>query len=204
MNEYHKIQTVWLRDPATNHKTLLEGHWALPEFAYLADCQWNFTEKIDGTNIRIIWDGAAVTFKGKTEAAQLPAKLVKRLNERFRPEPFIGDGPLCLYAEGYGAGIQSGGIYRQDQDVILFDVKVGDWWLKREDVVAVAQKHELPVVPSIGIGTLHDMIEMVSRGGFQSAAGTGKAEGIVARPMVELFARNGDRIITKLKAKDFK
>jgi len=25
--KYHKIQTVWLRDPDTNYKTLLEGHW---------------------------------------------------------------------------------------------------------------------------------------------------------------------------------
>ena len=30
-----------------------------------------------------------------------------------------------------------------------------------------------------------------------------EGEGIVARPLVELFARSGKRIITKLKTKDF-
>jgi len=29
-------------------------------------------------------------------------------------------------------------------------------------------------------------------------------EGIVARPAVDLFSRNGSRIITKIKAKDFR
>ena len=29
MKEYHKIQTVFLRNPEDNFKTLLEGQWAL-------------------------------------------------------------------------------------------------------------------------------------------------------------------------------
>jgi len=39
--------------------------------------------------------------------------------------------------------------------------------------------------------------------GFMSAWGEFKAEGIVARPSIELIARNGKRIITKIKHKDF-
>ena len=50
MKEYHKIQTVFKRDPETNHRTLLEGQYSMPEFEYLANNQWVFTEKIDGTN----------------------------------------------------------------------------------------------------------------------------------------------------------
>ncbi len=83
MKEYHKIQTVYLRDPATKHKTLLEGQYALPEFAYLANNTWLFTEKVDGTNIRAMFDGERISFGGKTDAAQIPAKLVERLRERF-------------------------------------------------------------------------------------------------------------------------
>ena len=46
------------------------------------------------------------------------------------------------------------------------------------------------------------MIQLTKKG-FNSDWGNFKAEGIVARPKMELFARNGERIITKIKHKDF-
>ena len=53
MKEYHKIQSVFKRDIANGK--IIEGKYSLPEFEYLKDNQWVFTEKVDGTNIRIIW-----------------------------------------------------------------------------------------------------------------------------------------------------
>ena len=46
------------------------------------------------------------------------------------------------------------------------------------------------------------MVENVKKG-FISKWGDFQAEGIVARPQVELKARNGKRVITKIKNKDF-
>ena len=207
MKEYHKIQTVFKRDSATKFKTLLEGDYSLPEFEYLSENQWVFTEKVDGTNIRIIFDGERITFGGKTDNAQIPAFLVAKLTDRFLPQveafkELFSDG-VCLYGEGYGARIQKGGgNYRQDQDFILFDVKIDDWWLQRCDVENVAVKLGIDVVPIIGNGTLIEMVEK-ARKGFDSTWGNFRAEGIVARPSVELKARNGHRIITKIKCKDF-
>lgn len=207
MKEYPKIQTVFLRDPGTNFKTLLEGVFALPEFEYLSGNGWVFTEKVDGTNIRIIFDGTRITFGGKTDDAQIPSFLVSRLQEVFLPqiETFrvkFAEG-VCLYGEGYGAKIQKvGANYRLDQDFVLFDVKVGDWWLERSSVEEVAGELKIDTVPIIGRGTLYDMVELV-KGGFNSVWGDFKAEGIVARPLVELKSRRGDRIITKLKHRDF-
>ncbi len=208
MKEYHKIKTVFERDPATNFKTLLMGEYAMPEFAYLARNEWVFTEKVDGTNIRVVVANS-VTFRGKTDAAQIPAFLVDRLNQRFLTTKvrvllteIFPDG-ACLYGEGYGAKIQKGGEnYRQDQDFILFDVLVGECWLERENVADVARKLALDVVPIIGAGTLHDMVEL-ARIGFQSTWGDFPAEGIVARPATELRTRSGHRIITKIKHRDF-
>ena len=85
---------------------------------------------------------------------------------------------------------------------MLFDVKIGEWWLQRSDVEGIAQKLGLDVVPIIAQGTLLDMIGF-ARQGFLSAWGDFRAEGIVARPSVELKSRNGSRIITKIKYKDF-
>ena len=112
MNTYHKIQTVFKRDPDNNYKTLLERQFSRPEFEYLADCVWVFTEKVDGTNIRVMWDGVKVIFGGKTDNAQLHAQLVQHLRDTFTEdlmmEAFGAEGNVCLYGEGYGAGIQKG------------------------------------------------------------------------------------------------
>src|SRR3990167_10393784 len=163
MKEYHKIQTVFMRDPATNHKTLLEGQYSLPEFWYLKDNVWVFTEKVDGTNIRVMFDGTALTFGGKTDAAQIPAVLVARLNERFLPQLSVFQEKfpdrVCLYGEGDGAQIQSGGgNYRQDQDFVLFDVKVGEWWLERENVEDVGAALSLDIVSILRSDTLSKIV----------------------------------------------
>ena len=206
-NEYHKIQTVFERDPETNYKTLLMGKYATPEFEYLKDNRWVFTEKVDGTNIRVGFNDDSVTFGGKTERAQIPAHLLNALNAQFLPlidkAKEIFDGPACLYGEGYGAKIQKGGgNYRPDQGFVLFDVRVGDWWLQREAVLDVGLKLKVDVVPVIGYGTLADMVQKASDG-FNSIWGDFPAEGIVARPKTELFTRAGKRVITKIKTKDF-
>ena len=206
MVEYHKIVTVWERDPATNHKRLIEGRWAEPEFGYLADNEWVWTEKVDGTNIRVMWDGVAVRLGGKTDAAQLYMPLIERLQVLFYAGALsrILNGPACLYGEGYGARIQKGGgNYLSDAvDFCLFDVLVGDVWLERQNVEEIGNKLECKIAPIIGRGPLPDAIEK-TRAGFDSLWGPFKAEGMVVRPAVELKTRRGHRIITKIKHKDF-
>jgi len=214
MQEYHKIQTVYKRDPATKHKTLLEGEFSLPIFDYLKDNQWVWTEKIDGTNIRVTYMPDAgdtpagdprVIFGGKTDNAQIPAKLVNKLQELFPAEKFKDfDGPVTLYGEGFGASIQKGGgNYVPDGvDFILFDVKIGPWWLEHKDVVDIAGKFGIKVVPIVGRGTLLKAVER-ARPGFNSTFGPFQAEGLVMRPAVGMNDRSGKRVIAKIKCKDF-
>ena len=49
----------------------------------LKDIDWEFTEKIDGTNIRIYWDGHKVNYYGRTDKAQIPSQLMNKLIELF-------------------------------------------------------------------------------------------------------------------------
>ena len=212
MREYHKINTIFKRDMESKSKSLIIGQYSMPEFEYLKDNIWIFTEKIDGTNIRVIWDYVKkdITFKGKTDNASIPANLFKELTLMFKPEQLeeiFPETDVCLYGEGYGVKIQSGGNYIPDgNDFILFDIKIGEWWLKKEDVFGIAESLDIDVVPIVGYGTLTDLIDLVKTG-FKSKISENKsfiAEGIVARPKVELKARNGERIITKLKYCDFK
>jgi len=217
MKQYNKIQTVFKRD-MENKGRIIEGEFSLSEFEYLKNNKWIFTEKVDGTNVRVMWNGENVVFGGKTDNAQMPVFLLYRLQELFEgtakkqlfKEIFSDkDGvcftDVCLYGEGYGAKIQKGGgNYKSNGvDFILFDVKIGNWWLQRKDIEDIADKLGIDIVPIIGEGTLQEMVEMTKKG-FNSRWGEFLAEGIVAKPKIELFSRKGDRIITKIKNKDFR
>jgi hypothetical protein len=212
LKEYHKIQTLFKRDLKAPNKPMIEGDWTNDDLKYLANNEWIFTEKIDGTNIRIDWDThtGVVRFGGRTDNAQIPSKLFAYLQDTFNGNLFDEAlMPACtLYGEGYGAGIQSGGLYNPtEQKFVLFDVVVHtpeqDWWLGQLGVEDVADKLDIEYAPQVGIGTLHDAIAMV-KSGLKSEWGNFEAEGIVARPAVQMFNRKGERIITKIKGRDFK
>ncbi len=207
MKQYHKIQTVYLRDPETKFKTLLDGQFACPEFDYLQNNTWIGTEKVDGTNIRIMKDGGSrIRIGGKTDNAQMPSHLLSRLGVIGELLDASEIDCCCLYGEGYGAKIQKGGgKYIPDgQDFILFDVKIGDIWLKRKDVIDIARQLDILTVPEIFKGKLSEAVDYV-RSGFHSLVGSTEfiGEGLVLRPETELFNRMGQRIITKIKYKDF-
>lgn len=223
MKEYHKIESIFKRYEKGHEYAFkfIEGEYRLPEFEYLKDVIWTWDEKIDGTNIRLIAEPGAkdIRYGGKTERAQIPTFLLSKLQELISVEKmrevFSEDGTeeepmtICLYGEGMGKKIQKGGgNYIPDGvDFALFDVKVGDWWLKREDVEDVAEKLGLTLAPIVGEGTLMEAMEL-AKSGFSSVWHLGsdkefRAEGLVLRPKVQLFNRQGRRIITKMKYKDF-
>jgi len=209
MKPYHKIQTVWLRDPETNHKTLIEGAWSKPDFSYLSCLPWDITEKVDGTNIRIIWDGSEITFAGKSDNAQLPAPLANYLNQKYLPikDWFAEKFPagVCLYGEGYGGKIQKpmGTKYQEEQKFVMFDIRTPEGlWLERQSVEDIGALISTRVVPTLGSMELIDAVQMC-REGFDSQWGDFQAEGVIARPPTELSNRFGERVITKIKCKDF-
>ena len=208
MNKYSKIPTVYKRDPENNYKTLLEGQYATPEIEYLKDNIWEFTEKIDGTNVRVMWDLIELKYGGRTDNSQMPTFLYSKLQELFqlgRFQSLYPDTPMCLYGEGYGAKIQKGGgNYIPDGvSFILFDVKIGESWLERIDVEDIAEKLLIKPVPIVGYGIL-DLAVNIARQKEKSWLSDNKiAEGLVMRPCTELLDRRGHRIIAKIKGKDF-
>ncbi len=205
MSEYHKIETLYERDEVTHR---LKQPLVLKNPVYGIIKTWQFTEKIDGTNIRCVWKDGKITFGGRTDNAQIHADLIRFLYENVTPEKmrafFPDDSEVVVYGEGFGAGIQKGGAYQGTKGLIVFDVLVGTWWLSHENVMDVASKLGLPVVPYIGEMTLEEAVVMVKEG-FKSKIGDGTkdAEGLVGRPIEALFDKKGARLIVKLKTKDF-
>lgn len=207
MREYHKIEGLFKRDE--NTKKLNFGEYRSLAVEYLANADWIFTEKIDGTNIRVHWDGHRVAFGGRTDKANIPAPLMICLEQMFGGETneqifeeHFGEKEVTLYGEGYGPKIQNGGNYRSDVSFILFDVQVGDVWLTRENVEAVARYFGVDVVPVIMTGTIQEAVDFV-RTHPASTFGTAKMEGLVGRPAVELKTSAGNRVIVKIKVRDF-
>lgn len=204
---YHKIETLFERD-----RTTFVVDPARIKASVLGTIrEWDVTEKIDGTNIRVMLSECGeVLFGGRSNNAQIPGDLVQYLIRTFTPDLLQAslwlDGPVevVLYGEGYGPGIQKGGgLYRPNKAFILFDVLVANkWWLDREAVETIALKLGINVVPYLGRMTLDQIVEHV-RIPFASNFGTAMAEGIVARPIETLFDKRQNRIIIKLKTKDF-
>lgn len=86
-NTYQKINTIFKRD--ANNVIMPYDEFAVPELEWLRDCKFDAEEKVDGTNTRIEvtrefitsdignnigikWN---VTYKGKTDNAQIPKML---------------------------------------------------------------------------------------------------------------------------------
>lgn len=238
METYHKIQTLFKRHLDGPKKgKMIRGAWTTPALEYLSKNQWEFTEKVDGTNIRIhfsrIQDSVFVKFGGRTDRATIPEPLLRWMEERW-PTSLSGDGAnatvgrwmidndlteVTLFGEGYGNKIQNGGLYSDEQKFVLFDVKIGNFWLERNNVDDIAAKLGIDSVPTLGHGTLEDAIDIVSTGitfeksgsikrwgpgRLNSTWGDFEAEGIVARTATPLFDRKGERMITKIKAVDFR
>ena len=209
MKQYEKIETVFCRD-TNGTKRLVLNDYRNPTIAYLKDNMWLFTEKVDGTNIRVHWDGHKVEFGGRTDKAQIPGPLLNKLNEMFVTteaeelfEQTWGDKDVILFGEGYGPKIQNGGDYRSDVSFILFDVLVGNNYQEREWVEKTAQMFNIDVVPIVLTGTVRDGIDYDMKHP-QSTMGTAMMEGVVGRPMIELRDRRGERVIVKIKWEDFK
>ena len=120
--------------------------------------------------------------------------------------------------------VPGSGAYRSDVSFRLFDClvigKSGKWWLERDSLENIARKLGIKCVPIIGyiIGLPINAsdIESIFGKNYRSSVGSHsivaaeecgdinvRPEGIVARSEPLLFNRKGDRVIWKLKIKDF-
>lgn len=211
MTEYTKIETVFERD-MEGTKKLVEGKFRNETVEYLKGNRWIGTEKIDGTNIGIVWDGHKVSYQGRTERAQIPAHLMNKLIEMFGGtvneelfEQKFGEMPVILFGEGYGVKIRKGGgNYRSDVSFILFDVYLPEknLWLKRDAVEDIAKTFSIDVVPIVYEGDIAGAVEFVKRKP-KSTIGVADMEGIVCKPAVDMLDRMGRRLIVKIKVCDF-
>lgn len=107
-NTYQKINTIFMRDE--NNIIMPYAGYVDPVLTWLENCKFRCEEKVDGTNMRIevvtqtvakivhsedpnvedceILDGVSfeVRFKGKTDNAQIPKKLLAFMEKKYTPD----------------------------------------------------------------------------------------------------------------------
>lgn len=213
MNAYTKIETVYKRD-VDGTKKLIEGDFRSEAVEYLKDNEWIFSEKADGCNTGIFWDGHKVAYQGRTERAQIPAHLTNKLISIFGTdeaeemfEQTFGEKQVVLFGEGYGAKIQKGGgNYIPDGcDFILFDVYMpdSDTWLKRDGIEDIAKRFGIKVVPIVMTGTIEQAVKFIKTQPRSIINPAHEMEGVVGKPKVDFYDRSHNRLIVKIKVKDF-
>lgn len=211
MIKYEKLQTIYSRD-IEGSKKLIEGTYRDLTVKFLKDNDWEWTEKIDGTNIGIVWDGYKVSYQGRTERSEIPKPLLDKLKSIFDGseveqlfEEQFDQHNIVLFGEGYGNKIQGVGNKYIPNDVgfIMFDLWIDGNYQSRKNVEHTAKMFNIPVVPIVGHGTLDEAVSFVKTHP-QSVIGDLPMEGIVCRPKLELRDRCGERVIVKIKWKDFK
>lgn len=213
--EKHRYVSDLEKKPRKN--AIIEGEYACPEFAAINT--WSVTEKVDGTNVRIILDRNnenRISLRGRTDNASFPTFLLDYLQNTFTwekmDEVFKESSYAILFGEGYGPKIQSGGYYRKDASFILFDAYVSGWWLTLEGVSEVADKLGIERVPLIDVPRCHrivwtteEIVQYVKMMPVSQIAQVQRnvMEGIVARSEPQMMFRKGGPIMFKLKVKDF-
>jgi hypothetical protein len=219
--EYPKIDTLYDRD-GSHH--VIVGKLRRPEFGNIK--MWYVTEKLNGRNTRVslVNNGAdgIVDYGGKTDEADMPPELLEYLKETFTLEkmkaafwmnPLKIPQRVTIYGEGYGHESCAAGskMYRDNISFRLFDCLVDTWWLKRNDLENVAMKLKIKCVPLLGIINdlpkslldLENIIKISHVATEENNNFCAMAEGIVAFTDPYLFNRKGERVMWKLKVKDF-
>lgn len=207
---FSKIEALRTRSPETNK--LIPGTFRSTAVEDLSEALWVFKEKLDGTNVRIHWDGFRAVYNGRSDGAQLHADLRAHLDsivdheELF--EQYFGATAATLYGEGVGPGIQKGGSeYGEEKHFVLFDVRTNHWGSMAE-LVDVSDALNVPLT-SFSYGHLDTSERLVADGVPKSRPYrspfevSGFSEGYVASPLSGFLDRYGRRIIVKIKTKDY-
>ena len=148
-----------------------------PELEYLAKNLWAYKRKLNGENMRVLWDGEQAVWNGKTNDFQTDAETTESMNATFQEEifeeKFGREKQVLLFGERMAPKSQGNELGLEKVEFVLFDVKIGDTWLAPENLRAVAK------------GEFKDW------------------EGIVASPATGLFNRKGERLICKIKNHEY-
>lgn len=203
VSEYQKIESLYFFD-TTTQKYKKEFLNKIVE--YLKDLPWIGTEKIDGANTRIVWNGFNFSILGRENKSQVPEEVKKIFNEKFIErddmevafEQMFGKKQVILFVEAHGGKIQKGA-YNCDTSIIGFDIMVGGKYLSKFVASEIFVKLGIDFVPIINFDNLQSAIDFVKTHENSIKYPDCKMEGLVCVPKCEIYDYSGKRIAVKIK-----
>ncbi len=219
--QYPKINTFFKRvqEGPDKGKIILDS---ISKNEFLVPCEWIVSEKLNGTNTRIILSEKGIEIKGKTDKAQFNPIVLRGIGEILKhiTQDKIDSllklyeaEKIILYGETIGELVQGkewkynlNG--REDVDLYIFDVYVmrengKGFWLEIHQIKMVTNELGLKKVPEYGFGTIPEIKRRVKDGLVSLVDHKTRAEGVVAKTLVTVYDERGNRIMWKLKTKDF-
>lgn len=206
MIEYQKIDNLYEFDIGAK-RYIIKFHSPIVE--YLKDVPWIGTEKIDGTNIRIHWDGYEFEIAGRTSKSDVPKEIQEIFKKKFDSdmevifEQKFGKKDVILFCEGYGGKIQNGA-YDCETSLIGFDVMVNDMYLDKFEAKSIFEELGIDFVPMTIFANLGEAIKYVQEHSQSIKHPTCALEGLVCAPAVRIYDVNGKRVIVKIKGRELK
>lgn len=182
------------------------------EYKYLKNLMYYATEKLDGTNIRLYYDGYNTTIHGRTEKSELPKGFSEKFSKLYdleiinsKLEELFGDKEVVIYGEGIGEKIQADGekYVKDGIDFVVFDILVNGTFLDRENCLDIANKLGLKIVAEVMCGTLPEIIEYVRKNPKSIYNEKHDMEGVVCKPIIPLYFKDKTRVCFKIKYQDF-
>lgn len=195
--------TVFSDDP--------ESPFREKEVEYLSSLLWTVKRKLDGENIRIYWDGEQALWNGKSNRFQCSANFQEYMNSTFLEEifeeKFGRDKEVYIYGEHMGPKVQGNELGLEADELVIFDVEINGTFVGGESIKSIASY--------FGVKSVYDyMTDYLSADGGDAAnlfecinwvanGNIPEWEGIVCSPPVNLKDHNGNRIIVKIKNRDY-
>ena len=212
--KYEKFSSPFVKDDRFLNTAILSQ--ALPKG------KWILTEKINGSNIRIILtkpndDGEIEVHIGSRKLILNPddkgSKVffdcldevnLNKLRKYFKDV----NSTIVIYGEGYGSGIQKGSIYSHKKNFRVFDIRIGQAYQDWSFVEKVCVDNQLSLVP------VYNIVDIISYDGcvshlnyFQETlikeGDGGRPEGLVYKFEPVLLNKYKERLLFKVKFEDF-
>lgn len=206
---YHKIKAPFKR--SDDGKMVVTSVFQSKTLEQLKNINWLGTEKIDGTNTAIYWNGHEFSVHGHSEKSQFSLDAIALLDSIWKTdameekvEEFFGETEAIFYGETYGGKIGAHGKDYGELRFILFDIYFPNTnhYFDFENVRSIGEKLGLNVVKIVAEGTIGELVKVVQTHPTSFESPDMKIEGVVARPAYELLDSNGHRLISKIKWDD--
>ena len=168
-------------------------------------------EKIHGTSAYISFLGSSIIFSPGGASYKEFRELFneEKLTSSYQKLGVSKGMVVAIYGEAYG-GKEQGmrKVYGDKLKFICFEVKFNDSWLNVPSAESLVKSLGLDFVHYDKVETnmamLNELIESSSPQGILNGMPPHIREGIVLRPLEELYLSNGKRIIAKYKSDNFK